>query len=712
MIIARNAAPQPHAWKIAVVAVLVLVGCGDDPARPVNPTPGIEALSPTEIDAGTEGLTLTVSGSDFVQGSKVRLDGADRPTQFESGTQLRVTLSAADLMTSGVRQITVFNEAPGGGVSNAMPFLVRVRVNQVPTVTAITPPHLTAGSSGIAITVSGSGFIEESRVLVDFEQRPTTYVSPTELRATLTDADAAGGGTLAIRVASPSPGGGVSNAVNLEVRSPVPTLSSLATQQTFAGQQSFTLRVHGTGIVANSQVLFSGAPRNTQLVEAGTLEAMLEEGDLRVAGTYPITVTNPAPGGGTSNALDLVLTNGAPEIVLLPSQGAAAGGSGFDLFVHGTAFVDGTVVRWNGFDRPTQYISGTRVSAAISGSDIAAAGTAQVSVHNPAPGGGTSSSWTFHVRSVGPPTVTSSRIVDIRAADLSYDPQRQRLYLSIPGGTSPNSNSIVALDPMTGDITGSVFVGSEPDRLARSDNGQYLYVGLNGASAVRRVELASLSAGLQWSLPAGQIAGELEVAPGRPNVVLVSRHSPGLSPSLQGVTVYDAGVARSVSSPGHTGGSRIEFLESPDVIYGFNNAHTGFEFFTIAIEPSGARHATTTGGLISGHYTHIVGAGGRIYGTDGSVVDAERHVRVGSFGLNAAALAVDPSAGRLFVLMDSGITVYDLNTYQQLGTIDIPEISFPHPALANTRLVRWGTDGLAFLDQDRLFLIRSPIIAP
>src|SRR5690606_9240132 len=100
----------------------------------------------------------------------------------------------------------VFNAAPGGGVSNAMPLLVRVRLNQIPTVTSVTPPHLTAGSSGVEITVTGSGFMEESRVLLGFDQRPTTYISPTELRATLTDADVAGGGTLAIRAASPPPG--------------------------------------------------------------------------------------------------------------------------------------------------------------------------------------------------------------------------------------------------------------------------------------------------------------------------------------------------------------------------------------------------------------------------------------------------------------------------------------------------------------------------
>lgn len=50
----------------------------------------------------------------------------------------------------------------------------------------------------VMITVTGSGFVDQSRVLLALEQRPTTYVlfekpPPGEaLRATLTDVDAAG----------------------------------------------------------------------------------------------------------------------------------------------------------------------------------------------------------------------------------------------------------------------------------------------------------------------------------------------------------------------------------------------------------------------------------------------------------------------------------------------------------------------------------------
>jgi len=73
---------------------------------------------------------------------------------------------------------------------------------------------------------------------------------------------------------------------------------------------------------------------------------------------------------------------------------------------------------------------------------------------------------------------------------------------------------------------------------------------------------------------------------------------------------------------------------------------------------------------------------------------------------------VDPSLGRAYVLNGAQITVYDLNTFQILGQILLPAVAFDHPASRNTRLVRWGTDGLAFLDQTRLIIVRAPMIGP
>jgi len=111
-----------------------------------------------------------------------------------------------------------------------------------------------------------------------------------------------------------------------------------------------------------------------------------------------VTVFNPAPGGGTSNAQAITINNPVPAMSNLNPSSRKAGGAAFTLTVTGNGFVNGSVVRWNGSGRPTTFVSSTRLTAAIPASDIAVAGTAVVSVFNPAPGGGVSNTRTVRIR--------------------------------------------------------------------------------------------------------------------------------------------------------------------------------------------------------------------------------------------------------------------------------------------------------------------------
>ncbi len=87
----------------------------------------------------------------------------------------------------------------------------------------------------------------------------------------------------------------------------------------------------------------------------------------------------------------------APAAANLSPAGAIQGDPGFTLTVNGSGFDGGSVVRWNGADRPTTLLCPTRLSATIPASDLSTAGTAMVTVFNPAPGGGTSSGLAFFV---------------------------------------------------------------------------------------------------------------------------------------------------------------------------------------------------------------------------------------------------------------------------------------------------------------------------
>lgn len=76
---------------------------------------------------------------------------------------------------------------------------------------------------------------------------------------------------------------------------------------------------------------------------------------------------------------------------------ATAGSEAFPLTVTGQNFFSGATVPWNGSRLPTSFENSTQVRAAISAADVANSGTAQVTVVNPPPGGGTSNALPFTI---------------------------------------------------------------------------------------------------------------------------------------------------------------------------------------------------------------------------------------------------------------------------------------------------------------------------
>jgi uncharacterized membrane protein len=81
---------------------------------------------------------------------------------------------------------------------------------------------------------------------------------------------------------------------------------------------------------------------------------------------------------------------------LVPTS-VTPGGPAFTLTVNGSGFVSGATVLWNGSARVTTFVSSSQLTAAILSSDILSAGTAAITVSNPAPGGGTSNAILFEI---------------------------------------------------------------------------------------------------------------------------------------------------------------------------------------------------------------------------------------------------------------------------------------------------------------------------
>jgi hypothetical protein len=145
------------------------------------------------------------------------------------------------------------------------------------------------------------------------------------------------------------------------------------------------------------------------------------------------------------------------------------------------------------------------------------------------------------------------RRVPLVTNDLIYNPTTKLLYASVPSAAGPSGNSIVSVDPIPGIADTPVFIGSEPKKLALSNDGNSLYVSLEGTATIRKFDVPTKAPGMQF--PIGQdsfhgiyLLSDMAVAPGNPDLVAVARSYRGTSPPEAGVAVYDNGVQRSMAA--------------------------------------------------------------------------------------------------------------------------------------------------------------------
>jgi outer membrane protein assembly factor BamB len=279
-----------------------LRGCGQsfalvvqfDAMRDALP-PGIVSLSPGSATVGEPGLTLTVTGTGFGPGAIVRFDGVDLPTTFVSGRELRAPLSAAALASARSVSVTVTNV--DGQSSLAAAFEVR---NPVPTLTATVPDTVMAGSPGVTLTLSGTGFVPGSTAAIAGSARPTTYLAATRLRVSLAQEDLIAGGELFLTVTNPGPGGGTSGAVTLHVGNPAPVAERMSPRSIPAGGSRFFVTVTGSNFVPGTSVTWNGAPRRTLVVSTTLVSVEIVAADVAQAGSAAVSVQNPSPGGGSA----------------------------------------------------------------------------------------------------------------------------------------------------------------------------------------------------------------------------------------------------------------------------------------------------------------------------------------------------------------------------------------------------------------------------
>jgi hypothetical protein len=207
--------------------------------RPANvAAPVLSSIEPVSASAGDAGLSLSVAGTGFIDGCVVTWDGSDRPTTFIGATEVEASIDASDLAAGKTVQVTVRN--PGGGVSNSLAFAIS---NPVPILSSLSTTHVTGGGTAFTLTVLGSQFVPGSVVRWNGSDRATTFVGSTELRADIAAADIASGGDAQVTVFNPSPAGGVTGALAVQVSSFTAGATPSSTTVSAGRSATYTIQV-------------------------------------------------------------------------------------------------------------------------------------------------------------------------------------------------------------------------------------------------------------------------------------------------------------------------------------------------------------------------------------------------------------------------------------------------------------------------------------
>jgi len=198
------------------------------------------------------------------------------------------------------------------------------------------------------------------------------------------------------------------------------------------------------------------------------------------SGTSQSATTQPVSSGSGSSGST---PNPIPTISTLYPSCAPAGeqlvnGANNQLLVIGpNTFAAGSVVRWNGSDRPTTNDGINSLTAQISATDIAAAGAAVVTVFNPAPGGGTSNSLTFAI---------TTGAVDPQS--IAVDPAGKFAYVMNSGCTGGAGGyvSMYTINSTTGTLASigppvsTHDYGGYPGSVTVAPSGKFVYVTNSG----------------------------------------------------------------------------------------------------------------------------------------------------------------------------------------------------------------------------------------
>ncbi len=328
------------------------------------------------------------------------------------------------------RNLAVVTNANSNTVSlidlNDRRLIQTVNVGVAPTGVGIheLTAHAVISNSGVTQSSSGLGGLTTASI-VDLTERELAEDVPVGSAAFGVDVDEASQMAVVVNFGS-------NDVTVIRVPNPTPRIEDVEPKTFQAGGGEFTVTITGTGFLPISVVTLNGQALPTIYISSTELRAVVSAslmdellqvsgavtaltGAARIPQTNPVNfnlgVTNgdkqspPTPGGNTA----IEPLNPAPVLRTLSPSQIEVGASALVLTANGINFNATSVLNFGGSAHSPIDSSETSITVVIPGSELAS-GIVDVSIANPAPGGGTSGSLSFTVTETRNPVPVISSV--------------------------------------------------------------------------------------------------------------------------------------------------------------------------------------------------------------------------------------------------------------------------------------------------------------
>ncbi len=307
----------------------------------------------------------------------------------------------------------------------------------------------------------------------------------------------------------------------------------------------------------------------------------------------------------------------------------------------------------------------------------------------------------------------------MRATAIAFDPLRKRLYATTPGFEGTRGQSVVSIDPDTGDIRDVMPVGVSPTSLTLSEDAATLYVGLKGSRSIAAVNLDDKK--VTRRIPFPQLNPRstvwpmgMVVMPGKKGVLGVSAHTGIGWSDWQQVILEEDGRSR----PRWVGanpfqsllGFRVHFSQDGSRFQGFDTTGANGGRWSLPVTDQGVEYRAKSNMTMAP--TNVAVCGNEVITSNGEIFDRQGLEPIGTIAFPAVqywsqpeqVVACDESRDRLyfwrrFEAIQAGrvqaFTVLD--TFAVKSREHLSQKTLPNSDGHVTEMISLGEAGVAYI---------------